>query len=389
MIRKSILSSEPLSKPLPRNHSAGSRPYPPLEPQRRTRCIDTRMLTIREQTEELESRMLHLRACFSSESKGRVRTEKEDDLRTCFQRDRDRIIHSKAFRRLKHKTQVFFAPRGDHYRTRLTHVLEVSQIARTIARALRLNEDLVEAIALAHDLGHTPFGHAGEAALRAIHPGGFDHFAQSLRVVDLLEKGGVGLNLTFEVRDGIAKHSKGKGLILPGTTSGRPATLEGMVVRLSDIIAYISHDLDDALRAGVIRKSEVPRQILRNLGNSYSKRIDIMVRDVIGATVAADYMHVSMSDEIAGFVGGMRDFLFERVYESRHIMAEFTKARGVLTSLYAYYLDHLEEIAQDGKAASNGMERHLIVCDFIAGMTDRFAMMTYERLFLPQQWNVL
>src|SRR5512143_1772337 len=211
-------------------------------------------MTIGEETEELEIRTLHPRACLSCRSKGRAEIEKEGEIRTCFQRDRDRIIHSKAFRRLKHKTQVFLAPTGDHYRTRLTHVLEVSQIARTISRALRLNEDLTEAIALGHDLGHTPFGHAGESVLREIHPGGFDHYKQSLRVVDLLERNGQGLNLTHEVRNGIVTHSKGKGLIIPEKRSERAETLEGLAVRISDVIAYINHDLDDALRAEVIRK---------------------------------------------------------------------------------------------------------------------------------------
>jgi dGTPase len=224
------------------------------------------MMTIRKQTEEIERKILHPRACLSSQSRGRLKPEKEGDIRTCFQRDRDRIIHSKAFRRLKHKTQVFLAPRGDHYRTRLTHVLEVSQIARTISRALRLNEDLTEAIALGHDLGHTPFGHAGEEILREIHPGGFDHYKQSLRVVDFIENNGKGLNLTHEVRNGIVKHSKGKGLIIPESKADRAETLEGQVVRVSDIIAYVNHDLDDSLRAGVIKRSDIPQKIIKLLG---------------------------------------------------------------------------------------------------------------------------
>lgn len=217
-------------------------------------------MTIREQTEEIERKTLHPRACLSSQSKGRLKPEKEGVIRTCFQRDRDRIIHSKTFRRLKHKTQVFLAPKGDHYRTRLTHVLEVSQIARTIARALRLNEDLTEAIALGHDLGHTPFGHAGESVLREIYPGGFDHYEQSLRVVDFLENNGKGLNLTHEVRNGIVKHSKGRGAILPETKAERANTLEGQIVRAADIIAYVNHDLDDAMRAGVVKKSDIPQK---------------------------------------------------------------------------------------------------------------------------------
>ncbi len=314
--------------------------------------------------------------------------EKPDDLRTCFQRDRDRIIHSKAFRRLKHKTQVFLAPRGDHYRTRLTHVLEVSQIARTIARALRLNEDLVEAIALGHDLGHTPFGHAGESILREISPGGFDHYKQSLRVVDFLERDGKGLNLSHEVRDGIVKHSKGRGLILSDNAREKPSTLEGLVVRVSDIIAYVNHDLDDALRAGVIRRSEVPKDIVRILGEAYAQRIDTMVRDVINTTLAGGHASVGMSGEISSTVYRLRDFLFERVYEREEINEEFRKAKGILKALYEYYLEHADGEFDDIPGEKKG-GRHRRVCDFIAGMTDGFALMTYERLFLPQQWTVL
>ena len=345
-------------------------------------------MTIREQTEEIEKKTLLPRACLSSQSKGRLRPEKEGEIRTCFQRDRDRIIHSKAFRRLKHKTQVFLAPQGDHYRTRLTHVLEVSQIARTIARALRLNEDLTEAIALGHDLGHTPFGHAGEAILREIHPGGFDHYKQSLRVVDFLERGGKGLNLTYEVRNGIVKHSKGKGLIIPETKADRAETLEGQVVRVSDIIAYLNHDLDDAMRAGVIKKSEIPKKIVKVLGDTHSKRIDTMVKDLIYHSIETDLEKLCMSDDISSATYMLRDFLFESVYESDKIIEEFKKAKKILRDLYAYYLEHMEKIfiaiPKEEKLNKNRM-----VCDFIAGMTDRFALMTYERLFLPQQWTVL
>lgn len=345
-------------------------------------------MTIREQTEEIEKKTLHPRACLSSQSKGRLRPEKEGEIRTCFQRDRDRIIHSKAFRRLKHKTQVFLAPQGDHYRTRLTHVLEVSQIARTIARALRLNEDLTEAIALGHDLGHTPFGHAGEAILREIHPGGFDHYKQSLRVVDFLEQGGKGLNLTYEVRNGIVKHSKGKGLIIPETKADRADTLEGQVVRVSDIIAYVNHDLDDAMRAGVIKKSEIPKKIVKVLGDTHSKRIDTMVKDLIYHSIGTDLEELCMSDDVSSATYMLRDFLFESVYESDKIIEEFKKAKKILRDLYAYYLEHMEKIfiaiPKEEKLNKNRM-----VCDFIAGMTDRFALMTYERLFLPQQWTVL
>jgi dGTPase len=351
-------------------------------------------MTIRRQTEEIERKIFHPKACLSSESKGRLRPEREGDIRTCFQRDRDRIIHSKSFRRLKHKTQVFLAPRGDHYRTRLTHVLEVSQIARTIARALRLNEDLTEAIALGHDLGHTPFGHAGEDILREIHPGGFDHYKQSIRVIDFLEKDGKGLNLTYEVRNGIVKHSKGKGLIIPESKAERAETLEGQVVRVSDIIAYVNHDLDDAMRAGVIKVTDIPKRIIRVLGETHAKRINTMVKDFISQSLDSDLEEPAMSDEVSAVTYLLRDFLYERVYESEKIIEEFRKAKKILRELYNYYLEHMQEVSIDmpkEERKNQGTEayRHRMVCDFIAGMTDRFALMTYEKLFLPQQWTVL
>jgi dGTPase len=344
-------------------------------------------VTIREQTEDIERHIFHSKACLSAQSKGRSKPEKEGQIRTCFQRDRDRIIHSKAFRRLKHKTQVFLAPRGDHYRTRLTHVLEVSQIARTIARALRLNEDLTEAIALGHDLGHTPFGHAGENILREIHPGGFDHFKQSLRVVDFLENSGKGLNLTYEVRNGIVTHSKGKGLIIPENRGDRADTLEGQIVRVSDIFAYVNHDLDDALRAGVIKKTDIPKKILKVLGDTHSQRIDTMVKDFIRQSVKTGLETLCMSEEISTATYTLRDFLFESVYESSKIINEFKKAKKVLRDLYTYYLAHMEEVSIDIPKEEK-VNTHRVVCDFIAGMTDRFALMTYEKLFLPQQWTV-
>lgn len=345
-------------------------------------------MTIREQTEAIEQKILHPKACRSSDSRGRLKPEKEGDIRTCFQRDRDRIIHSKAFRRLKHKTQVFLAPRGDHYRTRLTHVLEVSQIARTIARALRLNEDLTEAIALGHDLGHTPFGHAGESVLREIHPGGFDHFKQSLRVVDFLERSGEGLNLTHEVRNGIVTHSKGKGAIIPDRRAERAETLEGLTVRISDIIAYINHDLDDALRAGVIKKSDIPGDISDVLGDTHSERINTMVKDVVYSTVKADMEQPAMSEEVSTTTYKLRDFLFERVYESERIIEEFNKAKKILRDIYGYYLEHIEEVFKDIPSEKK-LNKHRMVCDFVAGMTDGFAMETYERLFLPRQWAIV
>ncbi len=345
-------------------------------------------MTIREQTEEIEKRTLHQKACFSLESRGRRKKEKEGEIRTCFQRDRDRIIHSKAFRRLKHKTQVFLAPKGDHYRTRLTHVLEVSQIARTISRALRLNEDLTEAIALGHDLGHTPFGHAGEAILREIHPGGFDHYKQSLRVVDFLERDGRGLNLTHEVRNGIIKHSKGKGKIIPETSDEKAETLEGQTVRVSDMIAYLNHDLDDALRAEVIHGKDIPEDVLSILGKTHSKRIDTMVKDVIYDTLKNDLEGLRMGDEILKTIHKLRDFLYEKVYESDKIKKEFHKAKKIVQSLYTYYLENIEEVFRD-IPAEHKIDRHRMTCDFIAGMTDRFAVMSYEKIFMPQEWTVL
>jgi len=341
-------------------------------------------MTIREQTEKIEQEILHPNACLSSKSKGRKVKEKEGQLRTCFQHDRDRIIHSKSFRRLKHKTQVFLAPKGDHYRTRLTHTLEVSQIARTISRALRLNEDLTEAIALGHDLGHTPFGHAGEDILREIYPGGFNHYKQSLRVVETLEKNGRGLNLTYEVRDGILKHSKGKGKIF--TAGKRSETLEGQVVRISDVIAYLNHDLDDAIRAGVLKRSSIPLK-LRSIESTPSKRIDKMVKDVIYGSLSANLEAIKVSEEMKGTIYSLRDFLFENVYESEASKSEFKKARKILSDLYGYYMEHTDEIFKELPVEMTDNKARL-VCDFIAGMTDRFAIMMYEQKFLPQPWVV-
>jgi dGTPase len=345
-------------------------------------------MTIREETEQLEVRILHKKACLSSRSRGRTVPEQEGEIRTCFQRDRDRIIHCKAFRRLKHKTQVFLAPRGDHYRTRLTHVLEVAQIARTVARALRLNEDLTEAIALGHDLGHTPFGHGGEMILREIHPGGFDHYKQSLRVVDFIERNGRGLNLTHEVRNGIVKHSKGKGMIIPEKKADRAETLEGQVVRVSDLIAYVNHDLDDALRAEVIREADIPIQVKKTLGSSHARRIDSMVKDFIYSSRKTDLEELKMDEEVSAAAYTLRDFLYERVYESDVIKGEFKKAKKILKDLYEYYMEHIEEVFEDIPVEKK-INRNRMVCDFIAGMTDSFALMTYERLFLPEQWTVV
>ncbi len=346
--------------------------------------MSERTLTIREQTEEIERNILHPGACLSAKSRGRQKREKEGEIRTCFQRDRDRIIHSKAFRRLKHKTQVFLAPKGDHYRTRLTHTLEVAQIARTIARALRLNEDLTEAIALGHDLGHTPFGHAGETILREIYPGGFDHYKQSLRVVDILERNGRGLNLTQEVREGILKHSKGKGEIL--SSRGKSATLEGQIVRISDIIAYVNHDLDDTLRAGMLKKSDIP-SIFFKIGDRQSKRIDSMVKDVIYFSSSSDMKEITLSDEMKDIIHGLRDFLYKNVYEGEISKKEFKKARKILLDLYDYYREHTEDVFREFPRKLT-TDKNRIVCDFIAGMTDRYALLMYEQLFLPQPWLV-
>ncbi len=337
--------------------------------------------SIREQLEEREERELHPRAARSRHTRGRLRPEEPCPVRTAFQRDRDRIIHSKAFRRLKHKTQVFLAPEGDHYRTRLTHTLEVAQVARTIARALGLNEDLTEAIALGHDLGHTPFGHAGEAVLREIHPKGFSHPRQSLRVVDVLEKGGEGLNLTYEVRDGILKHSKGMGSILPG--EGEEAiTLEGQVVRLSDGIAYVNHDLDDALRAGIITLEQVPARCLEVLGETHSARINTLVMDVIRASQEVDLEKILFSPSILEVVTELRDFLYEKVYSNPLVYGEFVKASKVVRELYHHFLEHPQELPP-----LPGDDVAQKVCDFIAGMTDRYALHLYTEIFMPHPWE--
>jgi len=334
------------------------------------------MVSIRERTEELESLYLSPWAVPSAKSRGRERPEEECSVRTCFQRDRDRIIHSKSFRRLKHKTQVFIIPEGDHYRTRLTHTLEVAQIARTIARALRLNEDLAEAIALGHDLGHTPFGHAGEEALAEVHPGGFRHNEQSLRVVDLLEGSG-GLNLTWEVRDGILRH----------TGPELPATLEGQVVRLADRIAYINHDIDDALRSGLIRPRDLPEDCLAVLGSSHRKRIDTMVRDLIASSLNRPC--IAMSPPVAAAMNGLREFLFARVYAGCPAkQEEEAKARHVVQTLYRYFLAHPEALPCEYREYLNRTDPERVVVDYIAGMTDRYAVAVFERIFVPQGFPV-
>ena len=344
---------------------------------------------LRQKTEEREAESLSPFACLSKNSKGRKRLEKECDLRTAFQRDRDRIIHAKTFRRLKHKTQVFLAPTGDHYRTRLTHVLEVSQIARTVAEALRLNGHLIEAIALGHDLGHTPFGHAGESVLNELHPGGFRHYEQSLRVVDVLENKGRGLNLTHEVRDGISKHSKGRKEIMPEDISELPSTMEGRVVRVADIIAYVNHDLDDALRAEVVKEDSLPPDIVKLLGSKHSQRIDTMVKDLIYTTIESGGERLVISQDILGAITDLRAFLYENVYETNKVHNDFRKAMKVIRELYDYFLEH--EIPWEGTASSQeeDISKHRQVCDFIAGMTDRYALDLYVNIFLPKPWSVI
>src|SRR3954447_7952569 len=294
-----------------------------------------RLMTIREQLEGREREILATQAAKSADSKGRLRPEVEDDVRPAFQRDRDRIIHCKAFRRLKHKTQVFFAPTGDHYRTRLTHTLEVSQIARTIAKVLRLHEELTEAIALGHDLGHPPFGHAGERIIDRLMPGGFNHYEQSLRIVDLLENDGRGLNLTWEVRNGIEKHSKGKSGAPVGMAPGqRASTVEGQIMRVADLIAYVNHDIDDAIRAALLRAEDLPQDLVRALGSSSSARIATLVKDVVTETLAGGLTEIRMSDTVLEAVLALRGFLFDAVYENTIATAEFKKAEDILSGLW-------------------------------------------------------
>ncbi len=343
------------------------------------------MSTIREVLEHLEHETLAPQAAKSAASRGRRRTEVEDDVRPAFQHDRDRVIHSKAFRRLKHKTQVFFAPAGDHYRTRLTHTLEVAQIARTIAKVLRLHEELTEAIALGHDLGHTPFGHAGERVLDELVPGGFRHYEQSLRIVDVLEGDGLGLNLTFEVRDGIGRHSKGKnGSPVGLEPSQRSTTLEGQVMRVADLIAYVNHDIDDAVRAGVLRERDLPAEAVAVLGATASARIGRMVKDVVIETQTAGLGEIRMSDAVLEATLAMRAFLFESVYENDVATAEFRKAAGILGGLWEKVRERPEEFLDQAILRTDGLD--VAAKDFVAGMTDRFAVGLYERLFIPKPW---
>ena len=343
------------------------------------------MPTIREGLERRERETLAPQAAKSADSRGRLRPEPEDDVRPAFQHDRDRIIHSKAFRRLKHKTQVFFAPAGDHYRTRLTHTLEVSQIARTIAKVLQLHEELTESIALGHDLGHTPFGHAGERVLDALIPGGFNHYQQSLRIVDVLENEGKGLNLTWEVRDGIAHHSKGKlGSPVGVDPANRSATLEGQIMRVADLIAYVNHDIDDAMRAGMLRDADLPKGPVAVLGATSSARIARMVKDVVTETQAGGLTEIRMSEPVLQATLAMRSYLFDAVYENEVATAEFKKATGILGGLWEKVRDRPDEFLDRHILESEGLDA--AARDFLAGMTDRFAVTLYERLFIPKPW---
>ncbi|HVX98111.1 MAG TPA: deoxyguanosinetriphosphate triphosphohydrolase [Polyangia bacterium] len=346
--------------------------------------------TIREQLEADEELVLSPFAQKSRASRGRARPEPPDETRPIFQHDRDRIIHSKAFRRLAGKTQVFLAPEGDHYRTRITHTLEVAQVARTVTRALRLNESLTEAIVMGHDLGHTPFGHAGEKVLAKLMPEGFHHVKQSLRVVEKLERDGEGLNLSEEVRDGILKHSKGKGHIISDNANLMAMTLEGQIVRISDIVAYVNHDLDDAVRGRVVDLASVPTDILKVLGPTHGDRIARMVTDMVHSSRLEEKRQIRMSDEVLDALIALRDFLYETVYERTEIRGEFEKAQRIISELWAYFHAHPDEFHAKhwpkGVPESDGLSR--AVGDFITGMTDRYALRVYEEYFLPKRWTV-
>lgn len=339
--------------------------------------FENEKITIREQMELREDEFLSKYAMRSRDSAGRERQEEECDIRPVFQRDRDRILHCKAFRRLKQKTQVFLLPKGDHYRTRLTHTLEVSQNARTIAKALRLNEDLVEAIALGHDLGHTPFGHAGEYALNEVCPLGFRHNDQSVRVVERLEKQGEGLNLTWEVRDGIRNHK----------FSCTPHTLEGEIVRLSDKIAYINHDIDDAIRARVLMEEDVPLEYREVLGNTTRKRLDTLIHNIVTNSLGKN--DICMSPEVESAMRGLRKFMFDHVYLNTVAKREEDRAEDLLRRLFGYYREHIELLpAMNRQMIATGEAEERAVCDYIAGMTDRFAIARFEDVFMPKAWQV-
>ncbi|AOZ95838.1 deoxyguanosinetriphosphate triphosphohydrolase [Butyrivibrio hungatei] len=335
-------------------------------------------MIIRTQLEERETRILSKHATLSMNSKGREKEEKQCDIRPCFQRDRDRILYSKSFRRLKDKTQVFLSPEGDHYRTRMTHTLEVSQNARTIAKALMLNEDLTEAIALGHDLGHTPFGHAGERALNAMCPDGFRHNEQSLRIVEKLENYGQGMNLTWEVRDGILNHEMNL----------TPSTLEGKVVRLSDKIAYMHHDMDDAVRGGIITEEEVPDDISRVLGHTSGEWLDTFIHDIVANSLDQD--DIKMSPEVNDAFFKLRTFMFDRVYTNPIAKGQEGKVEEMIKILYQYYLEHIEKLPDYlQNMLEEGETRERIVCDYVSSMTDRYSIAVFEEVYIPHTWGVL
>lgn len=334
-------------------------------------------MNIREEQEKREHLIFSPYASFSDESRGRDRDEEPCPMRTIYQRDRDRIIHCKAFRRLKHKTQVFLAPEGDHYRTRLTHTLEVAQIARSIARALNLNEDLTEAIALGHDLGHTPFGHAGERTLNSLCPMGFAHYRQSIRVVEFLEKDGQGLNLTWEVRDGILNHR----------TSGNPSTLEGKAVRLSDKIAYINHDIDDGIRAGILKESDIPLEYTDVLGNSTKERLNTMISDIIMNSIGKN--DLVMSEPVRKAMTELRKFMFESLYLNPTAKSEEAKADKLITELYRYYVANTDKLPDTYKRFITEFDERpeQVVCDYIAGMSDQYSISKFQEIFVPKAWK--
>lgn len=336
------------------------------------------ILNLRQRQEQWEHERLSEHASFSDQTMGRDLYEEPCDIRPSYQRDRDRILHCKSFRRLKHKTQVFLAPEGDHYRTRLTHTLEVAQTARTIARALRLNEDLTEAIALGHDLGHTPFGHAGERALNRICPEGFDHAVQSLRVVEVIEKNGEGLNLTKEVRDGILNHQ----------TKGNPATLEGKIVRISDKIAYVNSDIDDAIRGKIISESELPKDVIEVLGNTTRKRLDVLIHDVVRNSEGKN--DIVMSDSIDQAIKALRSYMFKSVYTNPKAKGQEKKAEHLLEQLYDYYLHNIELMPVEYQSfiEHNVCSTERAVCDYVAGMTDRYSIRKYKEIMIPDGWNI-
>ena len=334
-------------------------------------------MNIREEQEKREHLIFSPYASFSDESRGRDRDEEPCPMRTIYQRDRDRIIHCKAFRRLKHKTQVFLAPEGDHYRTRLTHTLEVAQIARSIARALNLNEDLTEAIALGHDLGHTPFGHAGERTLNSLCPMGFAHYRQSIRVVEFLEKDGQGLNLTWEVRDGILNHR----------TSGNPSTLEGKAVRLSDKLAYINHDIDDGIRAGILKESDIPSEYTDVLGNSTKERLNTMISDIIMNSIGKN--DLVMSEPVRKAMTELRKFMFESLYLNPTAKSEEAKADKLITELYRYYVANTDKLPDTYKRFITEFDERpeQVVCDYIAGMSDQYSISKFQEIFVPKAWK--